>query len=322
MTLPVAARAQHAIDSVQDADAAFEAGDLARALQGYDSALARGGLEHSRYAHVVSRMMLVRSARRDEAGTRAAARLFLGIDGLPIPPEMSRLGRAWLEAEGAAVRPYALLDTRPVDNAASGVVVQVRVHADSPVRLELNVGVRTASVLVEEPGEPWLSFSLAESLDLPADATVRFLDGRDNELAIVPLQLEPATTPQVVADDVAPETLPEPEREPEEEVDPTPTERLRRATWPDDLVVVGTVVSGVGLAAFAGFLTATWVGWDAFQRCASADCEAHLDWTPELADASLGVTAIGMALLLVGVLSQGETTVLTTARTDSAGFRW
>jgi hypothetical protein len=331
--LPMSAGAQSIGDPIAAADAAFDEGDLTLALAGYEAALAAGGLEHDRYVHVVTRTMLARSARRDEEGTRAAARLFLAIDGLPVPSELSRLARGWVEAERASSAPHALLEARSVAHAVGGDAAQVRVRVGAPdVRLELRVGTRPIAtpVLVGEPGQPWVTFALAERLVGPVTAVIVFLDGQDNEILLAPLRLEPASDAAVELRGSEPTELElgpaseptEPELGPVPEAIDVASTSPVHAGWPDELVVAGAIVSGVGLAAFAGFFTATLVGWDSLQRCPSPDCEPHLDWTPELADVSIGIALVGAVLLVVGLLSGSDERSSHTVSADDGSVRW
>jgi hypothetical protein len=312
---------------IATADAAFEAGELGSALAGYEGLLERGGLEHARYVHVVTRIMLVRSARRDEAGTRSAARRFLAVPGLALPSEMSRLARGWVESERSAVTPHTVLAHEPLERSGSAWVARVRVRVGAPgMRVALHDGTRPlgAAMAIDEPGERWLALSLPEA---PTGlAEVLFLDEHDNRVASIPIVLEraptPAPAPTLARAPGQEESAGGPgvlaaEEEPGRSLPPAPSRAPRHGSG--DLALSGAVIAGVGLASFAGFFTATAVGWDAFGRCESPDCEPYLDWTPELADVSLGVSVLGAALLLAGILSESPHT--DTAR-GAGAIRW
>lgn len=300
LLMAVEARAQ---DLVQGADRAYESADLAAALSGYEAALAAGGLAPEALGHVALRLLMLRTATRDEAGARVAARVALAVDHQIAPSvDFSRAAIQILEDERRRAAPVSLQvdDVAQVEDGAPFMRVAVEAPiADCALRAG-PVGAPAEPVVPVERGASLIRVALASAPLAPTPMQVELLDPWGNVLLATTVILRPAAvsseTPSIET------TVPAADASSSAPEDPgaRPVVRSRSdvGQW---LLGIGGVTGGVGLLTFLPSFIASWVGFEALQSCMDPSClQPHLDWTPALADVGGVLMGVGAAMLIVG----------------------
>jgi len=285
------------------ADRAYEAGDLTAALRHYEQLLILGHHPLPVHRHILERLMVLRSARRDEEGTRRAAAHWFATGADQVPAELSSTARRWLDEVRAATVPFDVTSSGETFRRGDVEILPLDITSPRPgIGLLVLVGEMSVAetVVIARQGRSTLEVPLTTRLLERATLRVRFIDEHDNEVLVRELEVAPT----VVADPVE-------DSQPDVPEEPEPPLQPRDGTG-STLAIFGGVTAGIGAASLAVFLTLTLVGWDAFQTCTTPDCESHLDWTPELADASAAVALGGGVLLVVGLVLDAQN-----ATTDS-----